>query len=259
MIFFSLLTVWCSENKLTLNPGKTEYIVFGTKHKLAKAFKIDIKINDNILREVSCYRYLGTILDQSLNASSQLSKLNQLMAQKLISFRKIRMSISERTAIILYKATILPIFYYNDLIYNLLTNQQQTKLQRLQNRALRVVFHNKKFTVAEMHTRAKIETLQHRRENHLLSLMFMRATDARYIDTTVRRTRRADAVMLEVPRAHTAKFERAPLVMGSKMWNDLPVVVRRAKTKLQLKNLIRLHRAGQPLDWEEAPVRNSNT
>ena len=246
--------MWCNENKLTLNPVKTEYIVFGTKCRLANAVKIDLKLNNTILRQVPCYRYLGTILDQSLNATSQLNKLNQLIAQKLISFRKIRKCISERTAIILYKATILPIFDYNDLIYNLLTSQQLTKLQRLQNRALRLVFHNKKFSVAEMHDRAKVETLQHRRENHLLSLMFMRTTEDNYIDTTVRRTRRADAVMLTVPRARTNKFGRAPIVMGSRMWNDLPVAVRRAKSKLQLKNLIRMHRAGLPLDWEEAPV-----
>ena len=137
--------------------------------------------------------------------------MNQLIAQNIISFRKIRKCISERTAIILYEATILHIFDYNDLIYNLLTSQQLTKLQRLQNRALRLVFLNKNYIVAEMHDKDKLKTLQHRRENHLLALMFMRTADMGYIDTTARRTRRADAVMLKVPRTRTNKFERAQL------------------------------------------------
>ena len=110
-------------------------------------------------------------------------------------------------------------------------------------------------SVVEMHTRASVETLELRRENHLLSLMFNRAYDDRYRDQTVRHTRRAEAIMLTIPRARTNKFEKAPIVMGSKLWNDLPVVVREAKSKLQLKNLIRKHRAGLPLDWEEVPVR----
>ena len=88
--FFTLLATWCRENKLTLNPKKTEYMIFGSRAKIANALKLNLILGNEILREVQTYRYLGTTLDQTMSATSQLGKFNQLVAQKLISFRKIR-------------------------------------------------------------------------------------------------------------------------------------------------------------------------
>ena len=169
--FFPLLTTWCMENKLTLNPNKTEYMIFGSKSRIAKAVNINLVLGDITINEVQSYKYMGTTLDQTLSAGNQLSRLNQLMAQKLISFRKIRKSISEHTAILLYKATILPTFDYNDFYYNLLTTQQLNNMQRIQNRALRIVFRARKLSVEDMHTAARVDNLEIRRENHLLALM----------------------------------------------------------------------------------------
>lgn len=246
-----LLTTWCEENKLTLNVIKTEYMVFGTKAKLSAEGEIEIKLGDQNLRRVDSYKYLGTTLDPTLNATKQLSKLNQKLACKLISFRKIRSCMSEHTAIIIFKATIVPIFDYNDLFYNLLTQQQLVKMQRLQNRALRLVFRGKILSVREMHEKANVDYLEQRREMHMLALMFSRTLDPYYRDDTCRVTRRAEAVMLKVPRKKTNKFGKSPICWGSSLWNGLPVRVRQAKSKLALKNLTKLHRAGQPLEWME--------
>ena len=174
-----------------------------------------------------------------------------MIAKKLVSFRKLRKCFSEHTAITLYKATILPVFDYNDIIYNLLNKQQLTKLQRLQNRALRLVFKDRVLTVDEMHTRARVEYLEQRRENHTLTQMFNRTREEQYRDDNARITRSADAVSLKTPRANTNKLTKAPIVMGSKLLNELPVTVRNAKTKLELKNLVRKHWAGLPLDQVE--------
>ena len=252
-------TRWFNENKLTVNLGKTEYMVFGSKQRLAKAEPIKIKLGGQELKRVESYRYLGTTLDTTLNATKQLAKLNQLMAQKLISFRKIRQCLSEKSAIVIYKATIVPIFDYNDLIYNLLNQQQLTKLQRLQNRALRLVFKGRILSVAEMHERAKVEYLAQRRETHLVALMFNRKGDEKYKDQTERVTRRGEAVLLKVPRAKTNKLMKAPIYSGSTLWNSLPVRVRQSKTKLELKNLYRMHRAGQLLEWREEEEDNETS
>ena len=170
------------------------------------------------------------------------------MAKKLISFRKIRNDITESTAILVYKATILPLFDYNDIIYSLLTVQQLNKLQCVQNRALRIVFKGRTLSVDEMHLTARVDRLATRRENHLLTLMFDRTFDSKYRDDTQRVTRRADGVLLNVPRRRTAKLAKAPVFKGSNLWNELPPEIRQAKSKLQLKCLVKLHRASIPLE-----------
>ena len=195
-----------------------------------------------MLQEVDHYKYLGTIIDSTLNINAQLSKLTQTVALKMTTFRKIWYCMSENTAKIIYKATILPIIDYNDIIYSLITNKQLTKLQRLQNNALRIIFRGKKLSVSEMHEEANIEYLKLRRETHLLTLMFDRSRQIQYIDTTDRVTRQANAILLKSPLAKTEKFARSPLCNGSKMWNALPVKVRQAQSKLHFKRLLDKYR-----------------
>ena len=248
-----LIHTYCNENMLTLNTKKTEYVVFGTKSNKTGGGRMELRLGEGVLREVESYKYLGTTLDSTMTATKQLGRLNQQLALKLTTFRKIRGYMSENTAIMIYKATILPIFDYNDIIYGLLTQQQQTKLQRIQNKALRMVFRGKTLSVHDMHDRAGLDLLETRRENHLLALMYSRTKDPNYLAPRTRDTRRADAIVLKTPHPKTNRLKKAPIYKGSTMWNSLPSKIRCSGSKLELKNLMRRHRAGLPLDWREGP------
>ena len=234
---------WCAENKLTLNTKKTEYVIFGSKARKKREGEIQLKLGDEPLREVQSYKYLGTILDASLNVGPQIAKINSTLASKLTSFRKMRYCMSEATAAYIYKATILPIIDYNDIIYELMTNQQKTKLQRIQNRALRIVFQGKKMSVEEMHDKAKVQYLEQRRESHLLSLMFKRSFQPEYVESNARKTRQSEGRILAVPHPRTSKYKKAPLYCGSKMWNELPFKVRDTNSIVVFKNRVRTHLA----------------
>ena len=77
------------------------------------------------------------------------------MARKLNTFRKSRGLISGKTALLMYKTMILPIIDYTDLIYELLMKQQQqAKLQTIQNRAVKTV---SKGHTEELHVRARMD------------------------------------------------------------------------------------------------------
>ena len=243
----SKINRWCTENKLTLNTKKSEYVIFGTKPKKLKAKKIELRLGSSTLREVDSYKYLGTILDATLNVSPQIARLNQILATKMNSFRKMRYCMSEKTAIYIYKATILPIIDYNDIIYGLMTSQQQTKLQRIQNRALRIVFWGKSLSVDEMHTKAGLSVLAVRQEIHLLSLMYKRSLDTTYLDQTPRITHRGGGKTLKVPKPKTNKLLKAPIYKGSTQWNELPIRIREATSFIALKNMVRFHLTGPTL------------
>ena len=148
--------------------------------------------------------------------------------------------------IMIYKTTILPIIDYNDIIYGLLTENLQSKLQRLQNRALRTVFWGKKLTNKEMHETANICYLKNRQYEHLLMLMHTRAKDWTYQDRTIRTTRQAAAIMLKVPHAKLEKYLRAPICRGSTEWNKLPPQAREIKSRLGFKLKLRKLFTGWP-------------
>ena len=238
------IAAWCKNNKLTLNANKTEYVIYGTKIRKSKAPQISLSIDGATIKEVEAYKYLGTTLDSTLTAKSQLSRLNQTLALKLKTLRKMRNFISENTALLLYKTTILPIIDYNDIIYSLLTQQQALKLQRIQNRALRTIYRDRQLNTQELHDKAKIDQLATRRNIHLLALMYRRTKEPDYVDLTNRRTRTADGITLRVPRPKTNRLIKAPIFAGSKLWNALPHKVKSKPTYERFKAAARAHLLG---------------
>ena len=58
---------WTSINKLTLNENKTKIMTFASSKKIKKIQKPKIKLNNNTIKSVVSYKYLGVILDQELN------------------------------------------------------------------------------------------------------------------------------------------------------------------------------------------------
>ena len=75
--------------------------------------------------------------------------------------------------------------------------QHETKLQRIQNRALRTVFQGKTRSIVEMRSLAKIDILRERRNLRLMMLMHKRAEDDLYIGHKNGVTRRGTATLLK--------------------------------------------------------------
>jgi hypothetical protein len=123
------IAIWCGESKLTQNTKKTEYLILGTAAMKKKAQPIELRIGKDKLREGEKYSYLDTTLDPRLNLKPQIARLNKQLARKLNSFRKMRSCMSESTATLVYRAIILPIIDYNDIIHGFAIKQQETKIQ----------------------------------------------------------------------------------------------------------------------------------
>ena len=87
-----------------------------------------------MISETADYKYLGTIIDNGLTGTSQYNKVIGQVSGKIQTFAKIRHLVTQKTALQLYKTTILPIPDYNDVYYFLLNEDKQRKLQAMQNR-----------------------------------------------------------------------------------------------------------------------------
>ena len=64
------LSNWQIDNKLFLHLGKTEYILFGTKHMLSKHSKLDFSSGNNVITLKTVIRYLGVDLEQTLSRTA---------------------------------------------------------------------------------------------------------------------------------------------------------------------------------------------
>ena len=91
------VSIWCCEKKLPLKGNTTEYVIYGSKARKVRAQPIQLSMGGQVLHEMNSYNYLGSTLDATLNGTQQLARLNQSLALKMKTFRKVRCYISENS------------------------------------------------------------------------------------------------------------------------------------------------------------------
>ena len=67
---------WLQDNRLIINlkKGKTEAMLFGTAKRLHSINDLKFWMNEHLIHAVNSYKYLGVILDASLNMNDHLQK-----------------------------------------------------------------------------------------------------------------------------------------------------------------------------------------
>ena len=109
---FSSMTNWLRNNELIINTkrGKTEVILFGTSKRLCKLNNPRLKIVNSFetINYTKSYKYLGLILNQTLNMSEH-KKVTMKKARSIVNLlRRIRPLIDVDTASLIFKVMILP-------------------------------------------------------------------------------------------------------------------------------------------------------
>ena len=222
---------WCTANKLTLNASKTKLMVFGTRSKVKKARQVRVYVAGTQLQIVPTYKYLGLTLDSTLSFNCQVKSTLSLVAYKANLLSRIRKFMSEQVALKVYKSMILPYFDYGDAIYNSANKDGLDKLQRVQNRCLKICKNvDRRYNTEELHRRTVMPKLQYRRTAHINNFMFKRLNRIDLRDIRDIRTRAHDAPLFKVPIPKLEAFKRSMVYAGSVQWNSLPADVRNIKS-----------------------------
>ena len=160
---------WCNVNALTINTKKTKIMMFGRKHKIKKTRKPSIKIYGKNIQCVPSFKYLGVILDSSLTLKTHIASVIHSILHKIGVLSKLRRYLNTRVAVQRYKSMVLPYFDYANILYNKANSSDLDKLQRMQNRCLRLCLgQDRYFSTDQAHKTAMVPFLADRRSAHLL-------------------------------------------------------------------------------------------
>ena len=66
--------LWMDENRLKINNGKTEFIMFGAKKQLAKCTTTSIDVNNTEVSTSKVVKYLGMWMDCNLTFKDHIVK-----------------------------------------------------------------------------------------------------------------------------------------------------------------------------------------
>ena len=100
-------------------------------------------------------------------------------------------------AIKIYKGMILPYFDYGDVVYMGGRKDMLEKLQRLQNRALKICLRvEHRHPTDDLHRQTRVKTLYDRRKAHLKIAAFSKIRNPGRVQVTEKITRGGDAPRL---------------------------------------------------------------
>ena len=118
----------------------------------------------------------------------------------------------------------MPYFDYGDIFLIGVQVKTRDMLQKLQNRALRLVLNrDSRYNVWELHHEALTPFLDDRRDCHLANFVFGRKNIQCYVYNPNRQLRIHEAPTLIEYQSQNATFERSILFKGAKIWNRMPV------------------------------------
>ena len=101
-----------------------------------------------------------------------------------------------------------------------------------------------RISIVQMHRRAKLLSLEQRRQKQLLNLMFiykLRHVNIRRVHG--RNTRAANVNSFTRERYHNNKYKNSPFYKGALLWDKLPVSAKQCVTLIEFKKgLSRVYR-----------------
>ena len=134
------LSCWLKANKLSLNVAKTELMIIGSRQRLsAQCDDVEIRIDDQIIKRVDHTKSLGLTIDAQLSWGKHVEEICKKVSPATGALKRVRPFISKETAIQIYNALIMPHFDYCSPVWDCLSGYLSDKLQKLQNRAARVI------------------------------------------------------------------------------------------------------------------------
>ena len=229
-------SIWCERNQLTMNVKKTKYVIFGMKSQTRGLNMHELYVQDQKLQKVATYKYLGMTLDMNLTFNNHLQQTINVICHKLLLLCKLRKYIDRHTAIILYKSMLLSIIEYGDVIYGGCKGKLIQKLQKIQNRILRIcIYTNVYIQTDRLYTVCKTCKLGLRRDVHLNLFMYKQQDNIEIVNQRNVCTRAHDALLYVTNKPNNEKYKQNVYYRGALLWNSLPIIERNIPNFKQFK------------------------
>jgi hypothetical protein len=132
------LSEWFRANKLSLNIGKTNYVIFRTNSKpLVK--DLNIKIGNEVIERKSVIKFLGVYIDEKLEWHDHINYIKNKLNSSLYALRKVKNILKTNHLITLYYSLIYPYIDYGISLWGSTHSTHINKIFIKQKKAIRIV------------------------------------------------------------------------------------------------------------------------
>ena len=142
---------WMNDNKLKLNPDKTEFIIFGSelvRSKLSHLFPVDFL--GNLISPVDKVKNLGVIFDASFNFSAHVSSICSSCYYHIRDFARIRRYLPKSTSILVANALVGSRIDYCNSLLDSISEFDIKRLRSVQYSLCRIINRTSRFSREHM-------------------------------------------------------------------------------------------------------------
>ena len=237
----SNLKRWLDSNRLSLNVLKTKCLFTGTRHKISLLpSEPHICLDGHLIERVNSYKSLGVQVDETLSWEAHISEVVGKVAKVLAALRRLRPVCPQSTLVTIYKSLVLPHLDYCSAVWGCIGNGLSQKLEKLQNRAARIITGSGWDVRSAQILRAlNWKSLADRRAKQLKSLMFKTVNNLvpeylsdkfASVNTIHRHNLRGAQHNLFIPRPNTEALKKSFRYRGAVTWNSLSAEAKQATT-----------------------------
>ena len=132
---------WYDENKLVINKSKYSVMLATTRQRILQIDNNDlhVHIGDYKLVQSDCIDYLGLKIDETVSWNMQTDNICTQLVFIISRFSRLKHILPSHMLMLIYSSIIQPIFDYAITIWGYTCDNNLHKIQRLQNRAARIV------------------------------------------------------------------------------------------------------------------------
>ena len=244
------LDTWLTSNKLSLNVAKTQSMLVSTKAERnvlnMSNQNLQIKIHGTELEVVNKIKYLGVQVDNSLDWKSQVQAVSLKVSRGLGLLKHAKKFLPFSALTNLYTSIIEPHFRYCCSVWGCAGKTQINRLQKLQNRAARIVTNSSFDTPSNL----LIKTLGWKTINELidtetktmvfkslneLAPPYLRSLFLKNSQITSYRLRNT-STDLRLPKKSTENGKKSCSFRGAKLWNSLSANCKQATSLRAFKH-----------------------
>ena len=125
-------------SRLILNQGKTKSMLFLSWQNLAKSSIFSTQLYGKTLERVDKFSYLG-VLDENLSWKDHVEYVSSKVSRRLGLLSRIRSCLTLEASKQVSTSLVQPLFDYADVAWGKISEGCCKELQRLQNRAARII------------------------------------------------------------------------------------------------------------------------
>jgi len=244
------LIKWFENNKLTLNIDKSCTINMGTRQKLkaAKNANTSISINNTELKMVDKLKYLGVTIDNTLSWEQHIDNLCTKISPKVELLRRIKYKLGKSQLIDIYNSIVQPHIDYCITVWGYAADVHLNKIQRIQNRAARIITNNYDWSVRGLFLVKQLGwyNIKERRD-YFMALQSFKANSNLLPEYICKKftpiteihnvhTRSSTSGHLIIPKPNCEIFKQSLNFNGPRMWNSMTKDIRDSTTVQTFKS-----------------------